>query len=260
VARVVLTIEPESLERESIDAAVRLARAYDAELSTVFVKTSDLMNLASLPFGATLIGRSGQVRRMDRAAMDFRLERIAGQARELLSRTAGGTVKWRFRTVTGHPGQVAAGEARAGDLLAVCSRTVRRLGEGDAEDRLACSVLLLGAGVRRDRPVVALFEGDTALLQVALEMARAFSRPLMVHVPAGTDAARLRRNARAWLSRRGLRSSVRAAAVDDPAALARELDALAPGLLIMARTAPAATALRPLLEASPQPPALLLVS
>lgn len=257
VSRVVLTIEPESLQQDSIDVAVRLARTYGAELVTVFVKGRDLFNLASLPFGATVISRSGQVRRVDPAALDDRLELLARQARERLARAAGSGIRWSFRTATGYTEQIAAGEAAAGDLLTICSRTAR--GVGGAADALACSLLLLGRGMCRDRPVVALFEGDTALLAVAREMAAAFGKELVVLVALGGDAARRRRSARAWLARRGLPATVRVSDAEG-VALAREIAALAPGLLVAGRAAPASRGLREAYAAADEPPATLLVS
>jgi hypothetical protein len=255
IARVVLTLEPESLRGEAIDTAVRLARAYGAELAAVFVKTADLINMASMPFGATVIGAGGTRRRIDRAELEYRLDRLARDAEALLARSAGG-VRWTFRTAIGHTEQVAAGAAGSGDLLAVCSRTARHV----AETAAAGALLLLGDGVRRDRPVVALFEGDTAVLAAAAEAARAFGKELVVVLPGGGETARRRRSARGWLERRGLAARLAVAAGAGGGELAAELAALAPGLLVLARAQPAGHAVRHALEAGRSSIPLLLVS
>jgi hypothetical protein len=256
VSRVVLTIEAESLGGEAIDTAVRLARAYGAELIALFVKTSDMMNMVSLPFGASLTSRSGVTRVIDRAALEQRLDRLARQAEQLVARSASG-VRWSFRTATGHTEQVAAREALQGDLLAICSRTARRV--SDTVGALSCSLLLLGEGMGRDRPVIALFEGDTAVLAVAREMAEAFGKELAVALPHGIDA-RARRRGRDWLARRGLSPRMLASTRPDGAALAAELAGLKPGLLVMERGGVAARQVQQAYEAARRGVPLLLVS
>ncbi len=256
VARVVLTIEPESLDGEAIDTAVRLARAYRAELVTLFVKTSDMLNMAAMPFGATVISRSGVSRSIDPIMLDHRLERLARQAEALLARSAAG-LRWSFRTATGHTEQVAAREASQGDLLAICSRTARQV--NDTVGALACSLLLLGDGVAGGRPVVALFEGDTGVLAGAREMAEAFDRDLAIVLPA-TAGSKERRAAQGWLSRHGVGARLVKSPSADPAALARELAQLSPGLLVMDRHGPAARAVQQVHEADRRALPLLLVS
>ena len=256
VSRILLTLEPESLGGESIDTAIRLARAYEAELVALFVKTSDMINMVSMPFGGTVIGRGGVTRTIDRTMLDHRLEHLARQAEALLARRAAG-VRWSFRTATGHTEQVAAHEALQGDLVAICSRTARHVSQ--AIGALACSVLLLGDGVSRDRPVVALFEGDTGVLGVARDMAAAFGRELAVVAPDGLGA-RERRRATDWLARHGLAARVLQASRSDGPALAAELAALRPGLLVMGRGAAVAGQVQQAHETARWPVPLLLVS
>lgn len=261
VGRIVLTIEPESLGGEAIDTAVRLARAYGAELVALFVKTSDMMNMVSLPFGGAVTSRGGVTRMIDRTMLDQRLDRLAHQAEAALARAASG-VRWSFRTATGHTEQVAAREALQGDLLAICSRTARQVSE--AVGAMACSLLLLGDGLDsqgrgRDRPVIALFEGDTGVLGVAREMAEAFGKELAVVLPHGMDA-RARRRATDWLSRRGLPTRLLQFSDPEGAALAAELADLRPGLLVMGRDAAASRQVQRTFESQRRPVPLLLVS
>jgi len=261
VSRIVLTIEPESAGGEAIDTAVRLARAYEAELVALFVKTSDMMNMVALPFGTTLTSRSGVTRVIDRTMLEQRLDRLAHQAEAALARAASG-VRWSFRTTTGHTEQVAASEALQGDLLAICSRTARHVSE--AVGAMACSLLLLGDGLDsqgrgRDRPVIALFEGDTVVLAAAREVAAAFGKQLAVVLPHGMDA-RARRRATDWLSRRGLPTRLLQFSDPDGAALAAELVELGPGLLVMGRDAAASLQVQQAFETASRPLPLLLVS
>ncbi len=261
VSRIVLTIEPESAGGEAIDTAVRLARAYEAELVALFVKTSDMMNMVSLPFGAVLTSRGGVTRVIDRTMLEQRLDRLAHQAEAALARAASG-VRWSFRTATGHTEQVAASEALQGDLLAICSRTARNVSE--AVGAMACSLLLLGDGLDsqgrgRDRPVIALFEGDTVVLGAAREVAAAFGKELAVVLPHGMDA-RARRRATDWLSRRGLPTRLLQFSDPDGAALAAELVELGPGLLVMGRDAAASRQVQQTFETARRALPLLLVS
>lgn len=255
VSRIVLTIEPESLGGEAIDTAVRLAHAYEAELVALFVKTSDMMNMVSLPFGAVVTSRGGVTRNIDRTMLDQRLDRLARQAEASLARAASG-LRWSFRTATGHTEQVAAHEALRGDLLAICSRTARHV--SDAVGAMACSLLLLGDGMGRGRPVIALFEGDTSVLGVARKMAEAFGKDLAVVLPLGTNG-RARRRATDWLSRRNLPAPLQSSELDG-AALAAELAGLRPGLLVMDRDAAASRHVQQAFETERRPVPLLLVS
>ncbi|MEN3952447.1 hypothetical protein [Iodidimonas sp. SYSU 1G8] len=257
-ARIVLTLEPESLGGGAIDTAVRLARAYGAELAAVFVKTSGMLAMVSLPFGGTVISRSGLSLTIDRGGLDHRLDRLARQAQATLARAAGDRVRWSFRTATGYTEQVAALEALPGDLFAICSRTARQVCE--AMETHACSLLLLGDGVARDRPVIALFEGDTALLVAARDMAEALGKELLVVLPSGPAAPRWRRSVRGWLDRRGLSARVLQSSLAEGAALAGELARLAPGLLVMGRQAPAGASVRGVYESAGRGVPLLLVS
>ncbi len=255
VSRVVLTIEPESIGGEAIDTAVRLARAYGAELVAVFVKTSDMMNMVSLPFGAVVTSLGGVTRIIDRGMLDHRLDRMARQAEALLARSASG-VRWSFAIASGHTEEVAAGTALRGDLLAVCSRTTRHIAETvDA----ACSLLLLGDGLAAARPVIALYEGDTGVLGAAREMAEAFGRELGVVLPHGLDV-RARRRGLDWLARRGAAAQLMQFSSPDAAALAAEIAGMRPGLLVMGRGGAAAGAVRHALEDSRKAMPLLLVS
>ncbi|MGE0667388.1 MAG: hypothetical protein AB7O49_12595 [Sphingomonadales bacterium] len=255
VSRIVLTIEPESLGGEAIVTAVRLARAYHAELVALFVKTSDMMNMASLPFGAVVTSRGGVTRVIDRTMLDHRLDRLARQAEELLSRAASG-VRWSFRVASGHTEQVAAGEALQGDLLAICSRTARQVADTVTT---ASSLLLLGGGIGGGRPVIALYEGDTGVLAAAREMAEAFGGELGVVLPHGLDA-RARRRGLDWLARRDLSAQVMQFSDPDGAALAAEIAGMRPGLLVMGRDGAAARDVRLAHEAGRSTVPLLLVS
>lgn len=256
VARVVLTIEPESLGGQAIDTAVRLARAYGAELVALFVKTSDMMNMVSLPFGATVTSRGGVTRVIDRTMLDHRLDRLARQAEQLLARAAP-DVRWSFRIATGHTEQVAASEALQGDLLAICSRTAR--GVSDTIGAIACSLLLLGDGLGASRPVIVLYEGDTGVLGVARDMAEAFGRELAVVLPHGMDG-RARRRAHDWLARRGLPARLLQFSDPDGAALAAEIAGLRPGLLVMERDGGASRLVQRAYETGRRTMPLLLVS
>jgi hypothetical protein len=256
VARVVLTIEPESLGGAAIETAVQLARAYHAELLAVFIKTSDMINMASMPFGARVISRSGVTRAIDRSMLDHRLDHLAHQAEALLARAAHG-VRWSFRTTTGHTEQVVAGEALHGDLVAICSRTARQVSE--TVGAMACSLLLLGDGVSHDQPVVVLFEGDTGVLGLAQEMADTFGADLGIVLPPGAGA-RARRSVLGWLARRGLTARLMQSSAEDGTVLAGELTNLGPGLLVMERDGPVSRGVQQAYEAVRRSVPLLLVS
>ena len=205
--RVLLTLDPETLRGDLIETAVGLARAYDAELVTMFVKTADIVNMAALPFETTVITRTGRTRTINTMDLDRQLDRQAQQAEALVARTAG-KVRWSFRVATGHLEQVVAEHAEDFDLLTICGSTAGRVRPSSAPGNAA--LLLLGDGLRRKRPVVAVYEGDAAVLATALRISNEFNTPLIVALVADDRAnrTRLRRNVRAWLSRRRLTATM----------------------------------------------------
>jgi len=232
--RILLTLDPDTLRDDLIDTAVRLARAYEAELVTLFVKASDLINMASLPFETTVIGPGGRLRTIDTGSLDRRLNQLAQQAEQIVARRAG-NLPWSFRVATGHVEQIISEQAGEFDLLTVCCRTTSRIRASAAS--LPTALLLLGDGLRHNRPVVAVFDGDTDNLATAQRIAQAFELPLKIVVGASDEAekTRLRSDLRGWLSENGVSAELLEAA---PEALAHKVHDLRPGLVIISRGSP----------------------
>ncbi|MFN3233476.1 MAG: hypothetical protein ACE363_15145 [Alphaproteobacteria bacterium] len=230
--RVLLTLDPETLRGELVETAVGLARAYDAELVIMFVKTADMINMAALPFETTVVTRTGHARTIRTADLDRQLDRQAREAEALVARAAG-TVRWSFRVATGHVEQVVAEHATEFDLLTVCGSTARRVRRHPAPGHAA--LMLLGDGLRRHRPVVAVYEGDATVLATAHRISKEFGTPLIVALIADDRAnrTRLRRNARAWLSRRQLNATM---IEPEPDKTVETLQQLKPGLIAVGRT------------------------
>ncbi len=229
--RVLLTLDPETLRSDLVETAVGLARAYDAELVTMFVKTADVVNMAALPFETTVITKTGRTRTISTTDLDRQLDRQAQQAEALVARTAG-KVRWSFRVATGHLEQVVAENAAEFDLLTICGSTARRVRPVRTPGHAA--LLLLGDGLRRQRPVAAVYEGDASVLATAQRISNEFDAPLVVAIVAEdrTNRSRLRRNVRAWFNRRRLTATLIEPEPDQTLDMLRQLR---PGLVTVGR-------------------------
>ena len=190
VRRIVVTLEPDSVDTRLVQNAARLARAYDAELVGLFVKVQELLDLAELPFSRTVVSTTGTIQQLDRGHMDSALDQLARKARRQLSEQAERhQVQWSFQTQTGHCEEVVAGIATANDLVALAPGPAGSLQHPPA-------ITVTHAALARAQSVTVMYEGDASLLAVAHRFADSLSAPLTIMIAAAdaTERARLQRN------------------------------------------------------------------
>ena len=178
--RVLLALESTAGSTASIEIALRLAVAMQAEVAGVFVEDTDLMRLAALPFTQETGLVSGAQRPLLPADVESTLRRRAEQARRSLADLAGASqVRWSFR--------VTRGKMLLEVLAAVDRADVVVAGEG----RLA-QLRVTGLSERGGGTVAALFdEGHTGdrVLAAALNLAQGQQQRICLLVPPAHAAA-----------------------------------------------------------------------
>jgi hypothetical protein len=188
--RVLLALESTAASMASmasIEVALRLAVAMQAEVAGVFVEDADLMRLAALPFTQETGFVSGAQRPLVPADVESTLRRRAEQARRSLADLASASrVRWSFR--------ITRGKLLVEVLAAVDRDDVVVAGEGRLAQLRVSGVTERGGGT-----VAALFdEGDTGdrVLAAALSLAQGQPQRICLLVPparaAATEALRLR--------------------------------------------------------------------
>ena len=202
--RILLPLDSGTADSADLDAAIRLAARFHAEIVGIFIEDSDLMRLAALPFARETLPLSASTRRLDPADMARALRARAGMLRARLREQAmQASVSWSFRIVQGELLAEQLGEAAASDLLIldIGSRQVpvsRSTGRVTRHffSRGACTVWLRRAPAAEERPVVALFDDTPSgwrVFAVARQFARRDGKHLLVMIPADDTAEFARR-------------------------------------------------------------------
>ncbi len=238
VRRVLLPMMSSELSERTLDLAADLASAFEAELVGIFVKEVDLLNLAELPFSTAFDRQFGQRRALSRPRMERALDDLSNKARAALGALAQRRkLAWSFEVRTGHPIEMAVEEASEFDLLAfggsLCAlaRTALR-----GPEPIACaSLLLIERDMGKGRPILVVYDGSTAVLAVAAKLAGVLGGALRVLIAIDdvTAAKRLRRNAKAWLTRRSLKADIVSVEAEDGTGIIETVIAAAPVLVVV---------------------------
>lgn len=236
VARVMVALHPSRTAEPLLDLAAGLARTFGAEITGVFIRDLDFINMASLP-GARRLLSHGTVESLTVEMMEEALNRQAAEAERVLSEHAARhRLSASFRTVTtrvsrvietaeGEPDSVLIVETAGTDvsgplpLSSLVSRTV--------------SVLALPEAGVLAGPVVAMPHGADAVLERAAYVAQGLDSHLVVIPRSGDSAADIEDK----LHDMNVVGTVRQAESEDLAAMLRSLN---PGLVVVARTDSAA--------------------
>lgn len=237
VRRVLLPMVSAELSERTLDFAADLASAFEAELVGMFVKEEDLLNLAELPFTSAFDRQFGQRRALSRPRMEQALDALSEKARTALGALAQRRkLSWSFEVRTGHPIETAVEAASEFDLLAVggslcaLARTTLR-GPGS----VACAnVLLIEREMGKGQPILAVYDGSAAVLAMAERLGKELGGEVRVLI-SGKDAdaaKRLARNAKAWLTRHGLKADI-AIEAREGAAVVAAVAAAAPALVVI---------------------------
>lgn len=170
----------------AVDAALRLAQAFDSEIESVFIEDRQLFDLAELPFAREISLSGRRTRTMSGAALaqDMQAHASALQ-RQILLRAKAADVRAQTRVVRAEPAEALAqlcAENGPWNVVAVGSpvrddKATGHLGAGLAEVfdavQAATGILVAGARARRTTgPVIAVVEE----LDRAVPMMRAAER------------------------------------------------------------------------------------
>jgi len=150
-SRIVVGLDTNSVAREALSLAARLAASVDARLKGVFVEDENLLSLCGLPF-AREISFSGEVRQIDHERMLRAMRAQAETARRVLQRVASEAhVDWSFDVARGRPLESLAACATSEDTVVFRSPegTAREVGRAvrSATHEVRADVLLVARGV-----------------------------------------------------------------------------------------------------------------
>lgn len=246
VRRILVPLDSSALSHRTLEIAADLAGTFEAELVGMFVKEANLLNLAELPFTRIIDRHSGERRDLSRDSMERALNALSEKARAMLGELARQKqISWSFEVRTGEPVEAAVAESGQFDLVAVgsgmCASARAALSpKGQGHTMHAGSALfLLERDVASERPVLAFYEGSSAVLAAAMRLAATLNTSLRVLAVARSEelAKRLQRNARAWLARRSVSARVDTIAVKSTGDLISVLERSAPAAAVIERVA-----------------------
>lgn len=202
---VALNASPHS--QAALDAAVRLAAAFEAEVRGLFIEDETLRRTAQLPFAEEVRAYTAPPTRLSNQRLQRQLRRQAEYAEHTLQYTAEqAEVQYAFDTVTGDVTRELLRAAADVDLLVLGKTSTassrRRLGSTSqaALTDAPSSVLVLREAVVAQRPVLAYYDGSAAAertLRVAVGLARQGGPSLTVLLPPSAETDRLRDDIRA---------------------------------------------------------------
>ena len=191
IRRILLALEDAERDAVLIDATTRMASALRAELVAMFVEDENLLRLAALPFAREWSQNAGTPRRLDTEQMESELKQRGERLRALLEqKTAGGDVRWSFKSTRGHSTNTLTAHSGEFDLLVV--QHEQRIGRlsaraSEAADELSstaeCSVMVTRTGWSAQHPVAVLLESPedvASVLPVAAQFARLDGNALLV--------------------------------------------------------------------------------
>lgn len=221
VHRVVVALDS-SASLPAMEAATRIARAFESELLGLFVEDTDLLTLAALPIAGEICYPSAARRSLDVAAMERGLRAQASRVRrELSARLSDAPVKWTLEVVRGRvTGQLHATAGERDLLVAALQPSTRQPRRPPPPAGMR--------GRRSGGPVSVVVPGgcspDDVAAVAATLLPDAGASMLLVFVgPPSAAAAAWLETARILLVRRGIRCHVGTLASADPAALSEAL-------------------------------------
>ncbi len=237
ITRILVALDADAPNRAAIEAAVRLAEEYQAELVGLFVTESDMLTLSSLPGARHLIGHTLTAQTLEPGAIERAMRILAERARaDLAAMAERRHVRWSFRSISGTASEAVVTEAEGFDVVAFGRGTRRRRSMAHAT-KTRCGIMLATPEARAGRPVVLWSNGNGAALGVALRLARSARVKLLVLLPAGAEPARAAEIAQ-QIAAAGIPGEVRPLSLDTPGAAFREMRLAHPGLLVISRTSP----------------------
>jgi len=205
---VALDASPHS--RAALDAAVRLATAFEAEVEGLFVEDETLLRASQLPFAEEVRAYTAPPKRLNDDRMQRQLRHRAKHAEHALRQAAEqGEVPYDFRTVQGNVTHELLRAAAEVDLLVLGKTSTessrRRLGS-TCRTLLADApspVLVLRQPVPPQKPLLLYYDGSApaeAALALAIRLARregVAALDVLLPVPDEAETNRLGEQVRA---------------------------------------------------------------
>lgn len=178
-------------ELPTIDAAMALARALEAEIAGCFVEDADLLNLAGLPFAKAIRLSDRSVQRIEREQMQRLFSRAAANCqRNLLAKSSHLSVRCSFKIMRGTYSTEIAREAVARDVVVINPANLPNRAPNAVTQLCRSFEGALGTVIvpergpwRPDGPVVVMTTGpnvEQSILTIAHRMARAADNSLFV--------------------------------------------------------------------------------
>lgn len=203
--RILVAIDGSPHSRAALDAAVRLAVVFEAEVEGLFVEDERLLRASRLPFVEEVRSYTASPKRLSNDRMQRQLRRRAGHVERALRWSAEqGDVPYTFRTEQGDVTQELRRAAAEADLLVLGKTSTassrRRLGSTSrtlVADAPA-PVLVLRNRIPAGEPVLVYYDGSAAAeaaLRLATRLAQRAKGPaldvlLPAHDAAETDRLR----------------------------------------------------------------------
>jgi nucleotide-binding universal stress UspA family protein len=208
--RILVAIDGSPHSRAALDAAVRLAVAFEAEVEGLFVEDERLLRASRLPFVKEVRAYTAPPKRLSDDRMQRQLRRRVGHVERALRQTAEQReVPHTFRTAQGNVTEELRRAAAETDLLVLGKTSTassrRRLGS-TSQTLVAdapAPVLVLRDRIPAGEPMLAYYDGSAAAeaaLRLATRLARrAEASALDVLLPAhdAAETDRLREQVRA---------------------------------------------------------------
>jgi nucleotide-binding universal stress UspA family protein len=197
--RILVALDASPQSQAALDAAVRLAADFEAEVRGLFVEDETLLRAAQLPFAEEVRSYTAPPKRLDDRRMQRQLRYQAEYAERSLQHAAEqAEVAHDFEVVQGNVPRELLRAATEADLLVLGKTSTassrRRLGT-TCQTVLANAstpVLVLREAVAPQRPILTYYDGSDAA-EAALRMAvqlsvRGGRRPLTVLLPPSDEA------------------------------------------------------------------------
>jgi nucleotide-binding universal stress UspA family protein len=207
--RILVALNASPHSQAALDAAVRLAEAFEADVQGLFVESEALLRTARLPFSREVRAYTVSPKRLNDRRIQRQLRYQAEYAEHTLQYAAEqAEVDHEFRTVKGRVTQELVRAAAAADLLILGKTSTessrRRLGSTSRTvlAEAPTSVLVLRETIAAQKPILTYYDGTEAAdaaLRTTVQMVRKAPRPLTVLLPppGGADTNRLRDEVRA---------------------------------------------------------------
>jgi len=208
--RILVALNASPHSQAALEAAVRLAMDFEAEVEGLFVEDETLLRAAQLPFAEEVRAFTASPKGLTNQRMKRQLRYQAEYAEHILQQTAEqAEVAYNFEVVQGDVTRELMNAATEVDLLVLgrTSRTSSRRQLGSTSETLLTDaptpVLVLREAVPPQQPVLVYYDGRDAAkaaLDVAVQLSRRSGpRPLTVLLPADdeTETDRLREEVRA---------------------------------------------------------------